>query len=162
MLPSLSANASLSLDRSHFTDLPSYDPTVKNAVIGLVFSYNLPQRKNIIAKNQTTIKLQDNAISQQKYKNELTVKLNELSESWDQEKQRIALSEKSIQLAQLQYIAAEKEYKLGTTDRLSLLDAQNKLVESELALTRIHVDMKLLEIILDEITGTLFQRFGMK
>jgi outer membrane protein TolC len=162
MLPSLSANASLSFDRSHFQALDTGDLTLKNAVIGLVFSYSLPPRKNILSKKQATIKLQDNLISRQKYNDELTVKLNELIESWDQEKQRIALTQKSKQLAQLQFLAAEKEYKQGTIERLTLLDAQNKLVENELALTRIRIEMKKLEIILDEITGTLFQRFGIK
>lgn len=168
MLPSLNAQASLNFDRSFystysqtFPPVENYESLTKNGVVSLIFSYTFPQRKNAYSRKQTGLKMQDNITSQKKYEEELTVKLNELAESWNQEKQRIELAKKGKQIAELQYICAEKEYKLGTIERIALTDAQNKLVESEIKLTEMLVEMKKLEIILDQITGTLFQRFSL-
>ncbi len=159
LFPSLDAIASYSLDKSGNTFF-SNDNSIKNAVVGLVFSYALPMKNKLLSIKQTDLKINDNEIQKKKFLDELTIKLNELKESWVQEKQRISLAEKSKALAELQYNASKKEYELGTIERISLTDAQSKLVDSEISFTKTRIDMKKLEIILDEITGTTLQRFN--
>jgi outer membrane protein TolC len=159
LLPSLDLNLSYSNTHSG-SKLFSSNQSNRNAIIGLVFSYALPLKKEKIEMKQTELSQKDNLIRKEKYTAELTSKLNELRDSWSQELQRIALLEKSKNIAELQLNAAQNEFKQGTIDRMALLDAEDKLVESETNLLKANFEMKKLEIILDEITGTLFQRFG--
>lgn len=159
LLPSLSTYGSLVFNRSgdsFFSD----DNFSKNGVIGLIFSYSLPLAKSKISRKKTEMDIDNNSIQQKQYLQELQVRLTELKESWDQEMERISLASKSNQLANLQYEAAKKEYSLGTIEKITLLDAQDKLVDSEIALSKMRVDMKKIEIIFDEITGTTFKKFN--
>lgn len=161
LLPSLDATFSYEHTQNG-NSFVSRNNFSRNAVIGLVLSYSLPLNKKRISIKETALSILENKISREKYVQELSSKLEELRESWLQEKQRISLAEKSKEIAELQYKSAYKGFELGTIDKLVLFDAQNKLIESEISLLQMCVEMKKLQIILDEITGLLFDRFNIE
>jgi outer membrane protein TolC len=131
-----------------------------NTVIGLMMSYSIPVTKNKIALEQLTLQQRISNSELENYTNELNVKINELCDTWIQEKKRIELAKKSNSIAALQYDAAIKAFSIGTIDRQSLLKIQNDLLESTISYIRLLITMKKTEVIFDELTGTVFERFG--
>jgi outer membrane protein TolC len=138
----------------------SQNKTENNTVLGLLLSYSIPVTKQKIALEQLTLQQSISNSDFENYSNDLELKINELHDSWIQEKKRIELAKKSNTIATLQYDAAIKAFTIGTIDRQSLLKMQNDLLESNVAFIRLLITMKKIEIIFDELTGTVFDRFG--
>jgi outer membrane protein TolC len=132
-----------------------------NAVISCILSYALPTKP--LSLNQKSLALQEktNQLNETKFHQDMHVKLDQLGKSWEQELMRIALSEKSCAISRQQLTIAQKEYQLGTIDRLVLLDAQKNLVAQETSLIRSKINMKKLQIILDELTGSILNQFNL-
>ncbi|NLD93350.1 MAG: TolC family protein [Fibrobacter sp.] len=144
------------VDQSMFSENKSNN----NTVLGLLLSYSIPVTKQKIALEQVSLQQRISNSNYDNYTDELKVKINELHDSWIQEKKRIELAKKSNAIALLQYDAAIKAFSIGTIDRQSLLKMQNDLLESNVAYIRLMITMKKIEIIFDELTGTVFDRFG--
>ncbi len=123
-------------------------------------SYSIPMKKNKIALEQLALQQRMSNSEFENYTNDLTIKINELRDTWIQEKNRIEIAKKSNNIAMLQYDAAIKAFTIGTIDRQSLLKMQNDLLESNVTYIRLLITMKKIEVIFDELTGTVFERFG--
>ncbi len=65
-----------------------------------------------------------------------------------------------VAVARQQLSIAEKEYELGTIDRFELSDVKDKLTRCEVDYLKSRIEMKRLEVIVDELTGTLFHKFN--
>lgn len=134
--------------------------TDNNTVFGLLMTYSIPLTKNKIALEQLTVQQRISTNEAENYNNDLNIKIRELHDSWIQEKKRIELAKKSNSIAALQYGAAIKAFSVGTIDRQSLLKIQNDLLESNVTYIRLLITMKKIEILFDELTGTVFDRYG--
>ncbi len=133
-----------------------------NAVFGLIVRYSLPNKAHRIDKEQTNIALQKNSIAQDQYKRELTQLVDELVMTWKQEIQTLDIAKASQHIARQQFDAAKAGYDIGTVDQLTLDKAENDFLEMSIRYLQKQVVMKKLEIIFDEITGTVLSRFGVK
>jgi len=131
-----------------------------NAVIALILRYSLPVKSRRIEKEQTGIALQKNALAQQHYSREISRQVEMLVMTWQQELQTLDIAKASRYIAQQQFDAAKAGYDIGTVDQLTLDKAENDYLEMAIRLLQKQVVMKKLEIIFDEITGTVLSRFG--
>ena len=161
LLPRFDIGASVTHNRLGNKTL-SDDFSSNNAVISCVLTYAFPLRPARIENQQLKLAQHKNDIRETKYREELKKQLRNLQYSWKQEKQRLSIAEKSCELARLQLATAQKSYDLGTIDQLTLLDARNKLVSSESGRIKSSIRMKHLQVIFDELTGTIFHRFGLQ
>src|SRR5512133_2294155 len=159
LFPSLDGYVTHTYSRND-QSMVSQNKTENNTVLGLLLSYSIPVTKQKIALEQLTLQQSISNSDFENYSNDLELKINELHDSWIQEKKRIELAKKSNTIATLQYDAAIKAFTIGTIDRQSLLKMQNDLLESNVAYIRLLITMKKIEIIFDELTGTVFDRFG--
>ncbi len=159
LFPSLDGYVTHTFSR-HDQSLVSENKSNNNTVLGLMLSYSIPVTKQRIALEQVSLQQRISKSDFDNYTDELKIKINELHDSWIQEKKRIELAKKSNAIATLQYDAAIKAFSIGTIDRQSLLKMQNDLLESNVAFIRLLITMKKIEIIFDELTGTVFDRFG--
>ena len=132
----------------------------RNAVVSLILSYALPLNQQKINVKKTQLDMERNDINALQYRKNLDKQLRELRRTWEQEKYRISLAGASVELSEKQLSAAQRGYELGTVDRLTLLSARDDLTSAQNSLVRAKIGMKRLEIIIDELMGTLFQRFG--
>jgi outer membrane protein TolC len=80
--------------------------------------------------------------------------------SWKKELGRLGIQKQIVDVARQQLDLAQKAYELGTIDRLELSDAKDKLTKSEIDYLKSQIEMKRLEVIVDELTGTLFQKLN--
>jgi len=69
-------------------------------------------------------------------------------------------SKKTKEIADKQLEAAQAGYNLGTIDRLSLVDAENSFLSASIDLLRSQLTMKRILIVVEEVTGTVLERFG--
>jgi len=159
LFPSLDGYVTYKYFRSD-SSLISENKSDHNTILGLLFSYSIPVKKNKIALEQLTIQQSTTNSENEYYTNELKMKVSELYDSWIQEKKRIELAKKSNIIAKLQYDAAIKAFSVGTIDRQTLLKMQNDFLESNVTYIRLLITMKKIEIIFDELTGSIFDRFG--
>jgi outer membrane protein TolC len=160
MLPRLDAGASYRFEAGGDSPLDRSNALLGNAVVSLVMQYSLPSKPRRIARRQAELGLQENEISRELRLRELSRTVYDLTQQWEKEQQVLAIAAASASIAQKQYAAAETGYRLGTIDRLALLEAQNNFIDSSVKLVQKQVAMKKLEIIFDEITGNVLTRFG--
>jgi outer membrane protein TolC len=160
MLPALDLGAGIS-GRAGGNTLRAIASTNFNAVISLVLRYDLPLRPRTIAIRKQHLDQERNDISAASYHRELLARLDELRTTWQQEKHRLSIAAASVELARRQLEATQKGYDLGTEDRLSLLSARDDLIVAENGFLSAQIGMKRLEIVLDEITGSAIERFGL-
>lgn len=135
------------------------NPKKTNAVIECIFAYSFPAKEITISQKSLKNQINKDKLLEKKYREELYIKLRSLQQSWNKELQKIALAEKISQLAEQQLSIAQKSYDLGTIERIILVDALNSVTESKLEMIRLKISLKRLQIIIDEMTGTLFDRF---
>lgn len=159
LLPSLNAQADYVIDRTYAS--PNNAPTyTDNAVVKLIFSYALPYTAKRVTLEKTGLQLRQKMLEQQDYEIEIQNRVNNLLDSWSQEKEKLVIAIMARDLAKVLLDAAVKGYELGTVDRLSLISAQDKYVSSSLGCLQQQISLKKLEILFDELTGTVFKKFG--
>ncbi|MFP4163888.1 MAG: TolC family protein [Chitinispirillaceae bacterium] len=161
LLPSLDVQASYSrsaLDPKFFSSIAPH----ANKSIGLILSYDFPQTSTRSNIKRRELDLQIQKENEKQHKIDLETRLNELKRRWKLDKLQVEYARASSQLAQKQYEATMKGYELGTESRLSLIKAQNDLASAKSSYAQSLVQMKKLQIILEEITGTTFNRFGVQ
>lgn len=162
LLPSLAVKANYSINRNGDRFFSSNHLRQNNLVFELLFSYDIPSKSHKIEINKTKLQIQSNTISLKQQETKLTNTLLTFQQSWIREKAKIELSRASVSVSKKQLIAAEQGYELGSTDRLELLKAQNDLNQTQIEYIQSLIKMKLLEISIDEITGNVLDRFGVK
>ena len=64
------------------------------------------------------------------------------------------------EIAKKNHEFAQVGYRLGTADYLTLLKAKNDLINSQLSKIQAEVNLKKIEIAVDEATGMVLGRFG--
>jgi outer membrane protein TolC len=133
-----------------------------NAVISLVSKYTFPIRSNKIELQKTLLSEQKNKLDQEQYKKELAQKVDELLMSWSAELQSLEITRASLDIAEKQFKAAKAGFNVGTVDQLTLDKAETEFVQKKINLLQQQIVMKKLEIIFDEITGTILKKFGVK
>jgi hypothetical protein len=158
--PDLQLKASLRRDQTgdnFFSDNEGY---TTNAVIGLLFSYSIPVKKNMDLQAKSRYEFQKNEINEKQYRIESKNQIHNLKMSWKKELSRLGIQKQIVDVARQQLDLAQKAYELGTIDRLELSDAKDKLTKSEIDYLKSQIEMKRLEVIVDELTGTLFQKLN--
>ncbi len=158
--PDLRLNASIYRDQrgdNFFSGNYGYS---SNAVIGLLFSYSIPVKKNLDLQAKSRYEFMKNEINEKQYRIEAKNQIRNLRMSWKQELSRLALMKQIVAVARQRLQIAQREYELGTIDRIELSDANDKLIKSETDYLKSQIEMKRLEVIVDELTGTLFQKFN--
>ncbi len=161
LLPTLNLQASVSRDASGL-DMLQQNISRTNSSIGLILSYDLPRTET--QSNISRIKLDQEIqeISLKSHEANLDHQLRELQRRWKLDKMKIQYAQMSSDLAQKQFDATVKGYELGTESRLSLIKAQNDLASARNSYVVSLVELKRLQIIIDEITGVTFDRFGVE
>jgi outer membrane protein TolC len=158
--PDLRLNASVQRNQrgdNFFSDNGGY---TSNAVIGLLFSYSIPVKKNLDLQAKSRYEFMKNEINEKQYRIDAKNQIRNLRMSWKQELGRLALMKQIVAVARQRLQIAQREYELGTIDRIELTDASDKLIKSETDYLKSQIEMKRLEVIVDELTGTLFQKFN--
>jgi hypothetical protein len=158
--PDLQLRASVRRDQSGDNFFSDNAGHTSNAVIGLLFSYSIPVRKNMVEQAKSRYEFQKNEISMKQYRIEAVNQIRNLRMSWKKELSRLGLMKQIVAVARQQLGIAEKEYELGTIDRFELSDVKDKLTRCEVDYLKSRIEMKRLEVIVDELTGTLFQKFN--
>lgn len=162
ILPSLEAKASYTMDRNGDHLLSSNQSKRKNLVLSLLFSYSLPHRSRSIEVSKARLQIKSNEIDAQQRQTKLLNDIEKLQQNWKKEKSKIELASTAVTVSQKQLTAAQQGYELGSINRLELLKAQNDYNQAQIEYLQGLVEMKLLEISLEEITGKVFNRFGVQ
>lgn len=158
--PDLQLNASVfrnQIGDNFFSDNYGYS---SNAVIGLLFSYSIPVKKNLDLQAMSRYEFMKNEVNEKQYRINAKNQIRNLRMSWKQELSRLALMKQIVTVTRQKLQIAQREYELGTIDRIELSDANDKLIKSETDYLKAQIAMKRLEVIVDELTGTLFQKFN--
>ncbi|MDG5814986.1 TolC family protein [Chitinispirillales bacterium ANBcel5] len=159
LLPELNLRASYDYNPQP-SQIPPLQPSGSGASIGFVLNYSLPSVSTRSQIEQQELSLKSEELSFEQHRLEQRYFLKELRDKWQQDKEMLHYSNLSVDLAYKQYEATKRGYELGTEDRLSLIKAQNDLVAAEVTAIQAIIDLKRLQIVIEEITGTLFDRFG--
>jgi outer membrane protein TolC len=162
MLPSLNLEAGYSLAGSGDRFGSGKYSYSGNAVVSLVAGYSIPAKSRRMTIKQEALSARENEILKEQYERELSAEIYELARKWKLETKTLEMAAAAADVARRQYSAAEAGYNLGTVDRLAVLEAENQYLDASVQLIRRRVAMKRLEIIFDEITGEVLNRFGVK
>jgi len=135
---------------------------IGNSVIGLIASYSFPVRnlKNDLVR--TGALQEQNTLERKLYRDQLMVKIGELTRSWERENRAIDIARTARAVAEQTFAASREGFAAGTVDRLSLEKAQNDYRSASVTLLKKQLLMKQLEIIFDEMTGETLARFGVE
>jgi outer membrane protein TolC len=158
--PDLQLKASLQRNQWGNNFFSDSDGHTSNAVIGLLFTYSIPVRKNLDLQAKSRYEFMRNEVNEKQYRIDAKNQIRNLKMSWKQELSRLGLMKQIVAVARQRLQIAQREYELGTIDRIELSDANDKLIKSETDYLKSQIEMKRLEVIIDELTGTLFQKFN--
>lgn len=161
LLPTVNVQASYSRSALDSRFFSSFTPQA-NKSIGLILSYDLPQTSNRSEIERRRLDLEIQGENEKQHKINLEHQLGELKRRWEQDKLQVEYAQASSELAQKQFDATMKGYELGTENRLSMEKAQNDLTAAQTSYAQSLVQLKKLQIIIDEITGATFNRFGVE
>lgn len=161
LLPTVNVQASYSRSASDPKFFSSIAPQA-NKSIGLILNYDLPQTSNRSEIERRKLDLEIQEENQKQHRIDLEHQLSELKRRWKQDKLQVEFAHTSSELAQKQFQATLKGYELGTESRLSMIKAQNDLTAARTSYAQSLVQLKKLQIIIDEITGTTLNRFGVE
>lgn len=161
LLPQLDAVVSYQYAQAG-NELFSNGGVSKNALVKLVFGYALPIRATRMASEHTRFLQKENEIQAKRYRFLLKNNITNLIDTWELERMGLKIMRKSADIAQRQLTAMNAAYQLGSISRLALLEAENARTSAATEFVRAQVTMKRLEIIFDEITGKLFDTFGVQ
>ncbi len=143
---------------------PFYDDNFSwgNGSVQFVLNYSLPAVSARAEKQKQELSLLINEYNTEQHSIDQAYYLEELRERWHQDTVQLEFADLSVELAQQQYEAVKHGYELGTEDRLSLIAAQNDLAAAKVSAIQAKIELKRFQIVFEEITGTLFERFGVQ
>jgi outer membrane protein TolC len=152
---------SASLQASYLYNTQTGDASLaENSVYSLVLGYSLPTKTARIARTQAALSLRTNTIEQADYRRDLRNRLEEMVNSWKREQEKLAIARIARDVSQKYLDAATKGHELGTVDRLALVKAQNEYVSQAVGLIQQQISLKRFEILIEELSGGIFKRFG--
>lgn len=162
LLPSVDVEASYRMSRSGRTVLVPDSVVGHNAAISLIFTYAIPRKETRIEQARTRLSLQENDTRRQARIRDLEKRIHALHDAWEYERQSLRISEKKVDLARKKREATLIAYEHGTASRLELLQARKEYVQAVVAHVNQKIAMKQVEISVDELTGRVTDRFGVR
>lgn len=156
LLPQVDLSASYSYNDA----LGDNDGLLDNSVISLILSYSLPTKARRIDGARTQLSLRRNDLQTAEREFELHNSVEELINNWAIERQKLAVSATSRDVARKYLESATKGLDVGTVDNLTYLNAQEDYVTEAVRYLQQQITLKRLEIVFDEITGSVLSRFG--
>jgi outer membrane protein TolC len=133
-----------------------------NAFLSLLLRYSLPTHRARIARQQAMVDVQRNAIQRDRYRRELVDGVEELGFTWERERRSLVVAQTAMSLSRRRWQAAQAGFDAGTVDRLTLEKAYNDYLDAATGLLEKQVELKILEISFDEMTGRVFERFAIQ
>jgi len=131
-----------------------------NAMVSLIVGYSLPTASRRYAVERSRKQAQLNALSEQERRKELAKQVTTLSFNWQQQKSGLAIATAAQQAAAKGLEAAMAGFQVGTVDNLTVLKAQNDYTSAALELIRRQIALKQIEILFDQVTGSVLTKFG--
>lgn len=162
LLPSLAVNASYTINRNGDGFFSSNQLKHDNLVLSMIFTYQLPYRSNAIEVSKAKLQIDNNEIKAQQKEMNLYNSLELFQKNWKREMAKIDLAHSAVIVSKKQLVAAQQGYELGSVDRLELLKAQNDVSKTQTEYVQGLIEMKLLEISIEEMTGIVLDRFGVQ
>ncbi|KMQ52110.1 outer membrane efflux protein [Chitinispirillum alkaliphilum] len=159
LLPELNVRASYTHEERWSEFFPQELPG-NSGSIEFVLNYSLPATSARAEKKKHELSLTMNEYSTEQHEVDREFYFDELLHKWQQDKLQLHFANLTAELAQKQYEAVKQGYELGTEDRLSLINAQNELASAEIDAVQAKIEMKRFQIVFEEITGKLFEQFG--
>lgn len=154
LLPQLDASVS-------YTRPIADEPRIgESSAIALVLGYTIPTRKNRIAVEKARLSIADQDLELQQHDRSQQFAVQRLVESWSNDVQGLDVAHAAVAVARRLAEASQRGYDVGTIDQFQYLEDQESAVSEEVGLVEREVDMKLLEISIDELTGDVFSLFG--
>ncbi|MFW6220873.1 MAG: TolC family protein [Fibrobacterota bacterium] len=132
----------------------------QNLVLALIAEYSIPTRGRKNDLRISEIQLQENKLQEKQRRDQIQLQIDQLCIAWEKELSTIDVLKKTKEIARRQLQASQTGYRLGTVDRLSLVDAENAYLSASVDLLRSQLTMKRTQIVLDEVTGTVLPTFG--
>jgi len=131
-----------------------------DGVIGLIVSYSLWPTSKKINRDIAQLEWERTKIEQSDYKGDLILKLEEMVLAWDNEKEAIEQYETLVSIARLKRDAIRIRFEQGAIDRLSLVKSEDDYRDATLQLLKRKLQLKKIEIVLDEMMGNSLIKFG--
>ncbi len=131
-----------------------------NLVLSLIAEYSLPIRTGRNEIRSIELQLRDSRIQEKQRRDRIKLQIDELRTAWEQELRTLEILKKAKEVARKQLEASQEGYRLGTIDRLSLVDAENAFLSASIDLLRSQLTMKRTQILIEEVTGTVLPTFG--
>ena len=160
LLPSLSAGMTLSHDDSRNPLFTRGSSRSDNLVFNLIFSYALPLRQEKLTVQQAALSQKQNELYAENRTLALRNQVNQLIDSWKAELAKLEISDATRQVARQQFDATRLAFSLGSVSRLEMLRAQADLNAAESDYVAGCVDMKRVEVVVQELTGITLAVFG--
>jgi len=135
-------------------------PSGTDPYIGIRFTYDLLARKDRMARAQTHLSLESNGIEKEKTLREIDIEVDNFIEAWKLDSARLAIRQTEIAIAEKSYAQAAAGYKIGTVDLLQRTKARNDLINARLNRLQAELNLKELEISIDQAIGKTLSKFG--
>ncbi len=162
LLPRIDLHASVGRSTTGNTAFGAQGSYNANAVIELIASYEFPPTKRKLDLERAELSLEQSKLEKQEYRRTLLLSVEQLVQTWEKERQALAISRETRRIAERRLEAARAGYELGTQNWLALSESQTDYLHAATEAVRQEITMKRLEIVFDEITGTVFDRFGIE
>jgi outer membrane protein TolC len=133
-----------------------------NAVVSLLLQWELPLRSALGSVQRSAIALERNSLHTSHYRLALQLQIQELLRRWRTQRSRLTVAEVSYSTAVALYQKAKTAFDQGALDLLRYQNARNEMIAGSYALLQQQAGMKEIEIIMDEMTGAIFNRFGVQ
>lgn len=160
LLPDLSVSARYSHTTSSSKLFSSETSLMDNAVVSLILGYSFPTTNSVTKLARSRLSLTQNQLDKEAYQRALVQNISDMMDNWNMENEKMAIMDLATTIAQKQLDAAVKGYEMGTVDRLTLTDANNKFQRQSMNALSQKIAMKRLEIEFDRMTGVVLNRFG--
>lgn len=130
--------------------------------IGVSAAYTIPATAERIAVHSKRLEARRNELSREHYRRELLSRLTDTRKQWRRDRTNLVVARKAEEVARKKLEAARRGYELGTVDRLSLIEARNDATRTSVSRLQKEIALKNIEIVFDEITGDVFDTFGLE
>jgi len=141
----------------------STEETVRrNSVISFLLSYEIPAKSRKISLKKNQLDQEKIALERSAYERDLDFAIDTLIDNWEYEMRNLSMSKSALAVARQYVEAAEAGYQAGTISQLQLLDAQTELIAQEYNYLQREIALKYLEIIYEEVTGIVLNKFGVQ
>lgn len=137
-------------------------PNTLDPWIGISLTFDLLSRKDRYARKSTDLSLKYNEIEREQLWKELSFSIDAFIDAWAQDSAKLAIRTAEIQIAEKNHNYAIQRYEIGEIDNLAKLKAQSDLINAQLNRLLAEVNLKKLEIAVDQATANVFNRFGVK